>query len=329
MQSVTILHTGPGVSEVRRVPWRTRLTLAVVILIGLPLAPNSSAQQDEPPDVPPRRSDDVVKPTPEDWLESRGFEATDEGLKAAMRSDDLTAKRHAVRIARLDNNPSILIEAHQYLDELESIEPPAARTWMRARLGAARYLAHFEDPRGFEVLHNFAGVPPKEWGKVDAPPVLQAAAALAELGDETYIHQFQRVLERPDITGIPRLLSSFRSTHKPEVERAWLTAARRAKEALLERGPHDTAEWRAARARMNERIKRGQALGSESIHISPLRMNYVGPLAHCVSAQSIVTPKVLAAFEELATIDHPPTQQLREWMLEHWRSCELRGAPPE
>lgn len=309
-------------SSIRMLP-RLMCSVALLCLISLP-APSAGVNAalaqdgDEAQHPSGRRYNDIIIPTPAERLVRRGFADTDEGLKAAMNSEDGVAKSLAIAVAQAAGNPVILEEARQLLQEIEAIDYPSkVVTWRGVKLQAARYLADFGDENGLQTLRDLAS----------DPGLLAAAAALAELGDESYAYQFQRVLDRPDLTGIPQYLGSFRSTANPEIERLWLTAARRVKEVILERGRDEAIRWRHAQDRQEEALTRGETAPG---YTSPIYMFWIVPLQRGVGAQTVVTPQVLEAFEELAALDHEPSQMARIQMLEHWRSCEVRepNLPP-
>lgn len=255
-----------------------------------------------------QRGPDLNIPTASDILEEQGFNTTDAGLVKAMASDSRIAQQYAITVALEQHNPIILDAALPLISD-DAISRSRYVTVI-VQIVASEYLASFRREEGLRRLRAYASTRMGDPEKSHIG-VIKASAILAELGDESYIYQIQRILDQGDVGGIPLALGSFHTTNNPAVERAWLTAVQIVK----------------------KRIQQGDTESHHTVVIdgkehaftsSRIRTRYINPLWRSVRKQTIATPKILVAFEELAKLDHPASKNLRIDMLKHWRTCELR-----
>ncbi|HBS30010.1 MAG TPA: hypothetical protein DEB06_11325 [Phycisphaerales bacterium] len=152
-------------------------------------------------------------------LTAMGFAPGLEGLEAALRSDDLTARVMALRLAAATGEASVVESARGLLGAED----------LRLRFEAASCMAALGDRAGVEVMESLAGV--ERPVLLENPPlhsvVVDAANELALRGDPGYAYQLALVMDAgswADKVGVALVLRNFRAAEDTDVELAWLSA---------------------------------------------------------------------------------------------------------
>ncbi len=171
-------------------------------------------------------ADAPERPTPVQSLQAEGFEATDEGIAAALASDNQWARIYALRVLKERNDPAFN----------EMIVPLLSASFIKEQYEAASLLTQFNRDEGNAWL--------QQWEQYDATPqtdsdtahaILNAAALLAERGDERLAGKVSALLEHTHWAikiHAARALADFQDTRNPVLENAWLKSADIAHDAL-------------------------------------------------------------------------------------------------
>lgn len=234
------------------------------------------------------------KPTNTELLAAFGFEATPDGLTAAMGSDDAFAVIYALRVA----------QEQQAVDFLPQAASLMHHEFIKVRLEAAKLLGQFDVPLGLDWLRawetnigNDPAIHPDT-----AHVVLDAAMFLASRDDARLATKVRVMLQHEQWAlriHAARALGEFGDPTETEVERAWVKAAEVAREAIS--GPH------------------------------PARSDFVGLYLQWLDTsarrQEHRSAAITKAFTELTELTHPATAVIRESILEQWLNHPLKQNP--